>query len=233
MNRTLYSALLYLLSPLLILYLAIRAIKSPDYRGRWGERFGLSTLSRADLLIHSVSMGETLAAIPLIKQIQAAYPELSITITTTSPTGSAEVIKAFAGSVQHCYLPFDLPLCVARFLSQLQPKQIIIMETELWPNLIHQAKRRGIRLMLANARLSEKSANQYRGRPKLSLPMLRSLDLIAAQSPQAAQRFIDLGVEAEPVKVTGSLKFDLTIAPDLLEKAKELRKTWQDRKSVV
>lgn len=233
MNRTLYSALLYLLSPLLILYLAIRAIKSPDYRGRWGERFGLSTLSRADLLIHSVSMGETLAAIPLIKQIQAAYPELSITITTTSPTGSAEVIKAFAGSVQHCYLPFDLPLCVARFLSQLQPKQIIIMETELWPNLIHQAKRRGIRLMLANARLSEKSANQYRGRPKLSLPMLRSLDLIAAQSPQAAQRFIDLGVEAEPVKVTGSLKFDLTIAPDLLEKAKELRKTWQRMETPV
>ncbi|MCG9712694.1 lipid IV(A) 3-deoxy-D-manno-octulosonic acid transferase [Shewanella insulae] len=233
MNRSLYSALLYLLSPLLILYLAIRALKSPDYRGRWGERFGLSKLSRADLLIHSVSMGETLAAIPLIKQIQAAYPELSITITTTSPTGSAEVVKAFGESVQHCYLPFDLPLCVARFLSQLQPKEIIIMETELWPNLIHQAKRRGIKLMLANARLSERSANQYRGRPKLSLPMLRSLDTIAAQSPQAAQRFIDLGVEAERVKVTGSLKFDLSIAPELLEQAKGLRQTWQRMETPV
>ncbi|MCG9722873.1 lipid IV(A) 3-deoxy-D-manno-octulosonic acid transferase [Shewanella sp. Isolate7] len=233
MNRTLYSILLYLLSPLLILYLVIRAVKSPDYRGRWGERFGLAKLSKADLLIHSVSMGETLAAIPLIKQIQAVNPDLKLTITTTSPTGSAEVLKAFGESVQHCYLPFDLPLCVVRFLGQLQPKQIIIMETELWPNLIHQAKRRGIKLMLANARLSEKSANQYHARPKLSLPMLRSLDLIAAQSPQAAQRFIALGVDAERVKVTGSLKFDLTIAPDLLEQAKGLRQQWQRMETPV
>ncbi|QDF76996.1 MULTISPECIES: lipid IV(A) 3-deoxy-D-manno-octulosonic acid transferase [Shewanella] len=233
MNRPLYSALLYLLTPLLLVYLSIRALKSPDYRGRWSERFGLSSLEATDLLIHSVSMGETLAAIPLIKQIRAAYPKLNITITTTSPTGSAEVIKAFGDSVQHCYLPFDLPLCVARFLGQLQPKQLIIMETELWPNLIHQAKKRGIKLMLANARLSEKSAKQYQSRPRLSLPMLRSLDLIAAQSTQAAQRFIDLGVDAKRVKVTGSLKFDLTIQPGLLEKAKQLRKQWQRMETPV
>lgn len=119
MNRFFYSALLYLLSPLLLAYLAFRAIKSPDYRGRWGERFGLAQLKPTDLLIHSVSMGETLAAIPLIRLIMQMHPELSITVTTTSPTGSAEVRKAFGDQVQHCYLPFDLPWCVSRFLRQL------------------------------------------------------------------------------------------------------------------
>ncbi|QYJ86085.1 lipid IV(A) 3-deoxy-D-manno-octulosonic acid transferase [Shewanella mesophila] len=227
MNRILYSTLLYLLSPLLLLYLAMRAIKSPSYRGRWGERFGLKRLQPSDLLIHSVSMGETLAAIPLINKLMEQYPQLSITVTTTSPTGSAEVTKAFGDKVQHCYLPFDIPWCVARFIKQVQPKQCIIMETELWPNLIYQAKRRGIKLMLANARLSEKSAKQYQLRPKLSTPMLHSLDVIAAQSYQAAQRFIGLGVEPDRVKVCGSLKFDLSIEQQHVDKAITLRSQWQ------
>lgn len=227
MNRFIYSALLYLLLPLLVLYLAIRGFKSADYRSRWSERFGLVSLNRSDLLIHSVSMGETLAAIPLIKAIQQTYPELSITVTTTSPTGSAEVLKAFGTSVQHCYLPFDLSVCVQRFLKQVSPKQIVIMETELWPNLVHHASRSGIKLMLANARLSAKSAGKYRKQARLSIPMLQSLDLIAAQSPQAADRFISLGVKSEKVHVTGSLKFDLTIAKEKVEQAKSLRLDWQ------
>lgn len=227
MNRILYSALLYFLSPLLVLYLVIRAIKSPSYRGRWGERFGLSRLQPTDLLIHSVSMGETLAAIPLINKLMEQYPKLTVTVTTTSPTGSAEVTKAFGGRVQHCYLPFDLPWCVARFINQVQPKQCIIMETELWPNLVHQAKRRGIKLMLANARLSEKSAKQYQQRPKLSTPMLQALDVIAAQSNQAAKRFIALGVEPGKVKVCGSLKFDLAVGQQHIDKATLLRNQWQ------
>ncbi|RTR38260.1 3-deoxy-D-manno-octulosonic acid transferase [Shewanella canadensis] len=227
MNRFIYSILLYLLFPLLVIYLAVRAIKSPDYRGRWGERFGLTSLKGSDLLIHSVSMGETLAAIPLIRAIQQAHPRLTITVTTTSPTGSAEVIKAFGDSVQHCYLPFDLPFSVRRFLKQVNPQYCIIMETELWPNLIHQASRCGIKLMLANARLSEKSASQYQKQITLSQPMLQSLDSIAAQSQQAADRFIALGVSADRVEVCGSLKFDLTIADDKREQAKALRQQWR------
>ncbi|ABM22905.1 Three-deoxy-D-manno-octulosonic-acid transferase domain protein [Shewanella sp. W3-18-1] len=226
MNRFLYSTILYLLSPLLIVYLAFRAIKSPDYRGRWGERFGLTTLKSTDLLIHSVSMGETLAAIPLIRLIQQSHPELSITVTTTSPTGSAEVRKAFGDSVQHCYLPFDLPWCVQRFLSQVSPKWCVIMETELWPNLVAIVAKRGVRLMLANARLSAKSAAQYTKRPKLSRPMLQRLDVIAAQTQVEAQRFIELGVSPERVTVCGSLKFDLSITPERLANAKLLRQTW-------
>lgn len=226
MNRFLYSTILYLLSPLLIVYLAFRAIKSPDYRGRWGERFGLTRLKSTDLLVHSVSMGETLAAIPLIRLIMQSHPELSITVTTTSPTGSAEVRKAFGDSVQHCYLPFDLPWCVRRFLCQVSPKWCVIMETELWPNLVALAAKRGVRLMLANARLSAKSAAQYAKRPKLSRPMLQRLDVIAVQTQVEAQRFIELGVSPDRVTVCGSLKFDLSITPERLANAKLLRQTW-------
>ena len=226
MNRFLYSTILYLLSPLLIVYLAFRAIKSPDYRGRWGERFGLTRLKSTDVLVHSVSMGETLAAIPLIRLIMQSHPELSITVTTTSPTGSAEVRKAFGDSVQHCYLPFDLPWCVRRFLRQVSPKSCIIMETELWPNLVALAAKRGVRLMLANARLSAKSAAQYAKRPKLSRPMLQRLDVIAVQTQVEAQRFIELGVSPDRVTVCGSLKFDLSITPERLANAKLLRQTW-------
>ncbi|MCU8083949.1 MULTISPECIES: lipid IV(A) 3-deoxy-D-manno-octulosonic acid transferase [unclassified Shewanella] len=226
MNRFLYSTILYLLSPLLIVYLAFRAIKSPDYRGRWGERFGLTRLKSTDVLVHSVSMGETLAAIPLIRLIMQSHPELSITVTTTSPTGSAEVRKAFGDSVQHCYLPFDLPWCVRRFLRQVSPKSCIIMETELWPNLVALAAKRGVRLMLANARLSAKSAAQYAKRPKLSRPMLQRLDVIAVQTRVEAQRFIELGVSQDRVTVCGSLKFDLSITPERLANAKQLRQAW-------
>lgn len=226
MNRFLYSVILYLLSPLLIVYLAFRAIKSADYRGRWGERFGLTRLKPTELVIHAVSMGETLAAIPLIGLIQQLHPELSITVTTTSPTGSAEVRKAFGDKVQHCYLPFDLPWCVNRFLHQLSPKWCIIMETELWPNLVAIAAKRGVRLMLANARLSAKSAAQYAKYPQLSRPMLQRLDVIAVQTQVEAQRFIDLGVLAKNVIVCGSLKFDLTITPEHLVAAKRLRHDW-------
>lgn len=226
MNRFFYSTILYLLSPLLIVYLAFRAIKSPDYLGRWGERFGLTRLKSTDLLIHSVSMGETLAAIPLIRLIQQSHPELNITVTSSSPTGSAEVRKAFGDSVQHCYLPFDLAWCVDRFLSQLSPKWCIIMETELWPNLIAIAAKRGVRLMLANARLSAKSAAQYAKYPKLSQPMLQRLDIIAVQTQVEAQRFIKLGVSSDRITVCGSLKFDLSITPERLANAKLLRQTW-------
>ena len=233
MNRFLYSALLYLLLPLLILYLAFRAFKSSDYRTRWGERFGLIKLKQSELLIHCVSMGETLAAIPLINSMLQAYPSMSITVTTTSPTGSAEVIKAFGDSVQHCYLPFDLPICVNRFVKQLAPKCCIIMETELWPNLVHQASKFGVKLMLANARLSQKSAEQYQKRISLSRPMLRSLDMIAAQSDQAVERFIDLGVSPNQIKVCGSLKFDLNIPADKMAQAKRLRQQWRDNSEPV
>jgi len=227
MNRRLYSVLLYLLSPLLLLYLTIRGVKSADYRQRWSERFAMKRLQQTDLLIHCVSMGETLAAILLIKQIQKSHPNLSITVTTTSPTGSAEVLRAFADEVQHCYLPFDLAWCSRRFVQRISPQFCIIMETELWPNLIHYLKRSGAKVLLANARLSQKSADAYQKRPRLNLPMLQSVDAIAAQSAHTAERFVALGVARDKVTVCGSLKFDLNIDQARIDAARVMRTNWQ------
>lgn len=238
MNRFLYTVLLYVLSPLLLVYLGFRAIKSVDYRGRWGERFGLAKLMPTDVLIHSVSMGETLAAIPLIRLIRQHYPDLHLTVTTTSPTGSAQVRRAFAaelnaGQMQHCYLPFDLLWSVKRFLRQLSPKWCLIMETELWPNLVAVAKQQGVKLMLANGRLSAKSAAQYAKHPRLTAPMLGRLDAIAVQTQAEALRFIKLGVPSDNISVCGSLKFDLTISPELADKALQLRQGWQRASSPI
>ncbi|MGI2171027.1 lipid IV(A) 3-deoxy-D-manno-octulosonic acid transferase [Shewanella sp. MF05960] len=227
MNRTIYSFFLYLLFPLVVMYLAFRAIKSPDYRRRWSERFGFAKLKPTDVLVHSVSMGETLAAIPLIRRLMAQYPQYTFTVTTTSPTGSAEVVKAFGDSVQHCYLPFDFAYAVKRFLRQIQPKHMIVMETELWPNLLYFAKKQGASLILANARLSQKSAAKYASKPRLSAPMLMLLDVILVQTQAESERFIALGVQAQKIHVCGSLKFDLTIDPDKKQQAIETRNQWQ------
>ncbi|HEW9974510.1 TPA: lipid IV(A) 3-deoxy-D-manno-octulosonic acid transferase [Shewanella algae] len=233
MNLSRYSLLLYLLSPLLLLYLAFRALKSPDYRGRWGERFGLFKAKPTDLLIHTVSMGETLAAVPLIKALMQANPDLSVTVTTTSPTGSREVNKAFGDTVQHCYLPFDLPWCVRRFLNRLKPANLIVMETELWPNLLHQAKKQGVGIMLANARLSAKSAAKYQKWAGLSLPMLQLLDKVAVQTQAEAERFIALGVAGDKLSVCGSLKFDLQLDQHKITKARGERQLWGRASSPV
>ncbi|MCL2915087.1 lipid IV(A) 3-deoxy-D-manno-octulosonic acid transferase [Shewanella corallii] len=231
MNRIGYSILVTLLSPLLLLYLALRGRKSPDYKKRWGERFGMTSLRSTDLLLHSVSMGETLAAVPLIRRLLSQHPELTLTITTSSPTGSAEVVKAFAnelqaGRVQHCYLPFDLPVCIKRFIRQLSPKVCIIMETELWPNLIHYAAGSGAKVILANGRLSAKSFAQYQKWPGISGPMLSKLDMLAVQTQAEAERYVELGVPGDKVQVCGSLKFDLQLDTRLRPTSMAMRTEW-------
>ncbi|MBR9728626.1 lipid IV(A) 3-deoxy-D-manno-octulosonic acid transferase [Shewanella intestini] len=227
MTRYIYSCLLYLLSPLVIMYLLLRSVKSPDYRKRWSERFGFNPLIKTDVLFHCVSMGETLAAVNLIKQLMAQNPDKTFTITTTSPTGSEQVVNAFGDQVQHCYLPLDFSFAVKRFLRQVKPQLCVIMETELWPNLVHFAHNQQIKIILANARLSQKSADKYQAKPKLSLPMLRCLDQILVQTQIEAERFMALGVSAANIKVTGSVKFDITIDPVQQQRAVALRSQWQ------
>ena len=129
--------------------------------------------------------------------------------------------------IQHCYLPYDLPCAARRFLDRVQPRLAVIMETELWPNHIHECARRGIPVALANARLSERSAKGYGRFAKLTGPMLAEMSLFAVQTEAEAQRFRDLGGRAPTVEVTGSIKFDLTIDPQLLQRAAELRGQWQ------
>lgn len=231
MNRTLYTLLFYLGLPLVALRLWLRARKAPAYARRIGERFsiGLPTMRPGGIWVHAVSVGESIAAAPMIRGLLERYPQLPITVTCMTPTGSERIKAMFASDprIQHCYLPYDLPCAAARFLERVQPKLAVIMETELWPNHIHQCAKRGIPVALANARLSQRSAKGYGRFAKLTQPMLAEMSLLAVQTEAEAQRFRDLGARPETVEVTGSIKFDLSIDPQLLARAAELRGQWQ------
>ncbi|QQZ42644.1 lipid IV(A) 3-deoxy-D-manno-octulosonic acid transferase [Pseudomonas sp. SK3(2021)] len=231
MNRTLYTALFYLGLPLVAIRLWLRARKAPAYARRLGERFswGLPAMQPGGIWVHAVSVGESIAAAPMIRALLARYPQLPITVTCMTPTGSERIQALFANEprIQHCYLPYDLPCAAARFLDRVRPKLAVIMETELWPNHIHQCAKRGIPVALANGRLSERSAKGYGRFNKLTAPMLAQMSLLAVQTEAEAERFRQLGARPETVEVTGSIKFDLSIDPQLLVRASELRQQWQ------
>ncbi|PYY85901.1 3-deoxy-D-manno-octulosonic acid transferase [Pseudomonas sp. TKO26] len=231
MNRTLYTALFYLGLPLVAIRLWLRSRKAPAYAKRIGERFslGLPVMQTGGIWVHAVSVGESIAAAPMIRALLARHPQLPITVTCMTPTGSERIQALFAHEprIQHCYLPYDLPCAAARFLDRVQPKLAVIMETELWPNHIDQCARRGIPVALANARLSARSAKGYGRFAGLTAPMLAQMSLFAVQTEAEAQRFRELGARPETVEVTGSIKFDLSIDPQLLVRAAELRQQWQ------
>ncbi|RSC28769.1 3-deoxy-D-manno-octulosonic acid transferase [Pseudomonas putida] len=230
MNRTLYTLLFHLGLPLVALRLFLRGRKAPAYRQRIAERFAckLPAMRQGGIWVHAVSVGESIAAAPMVKALLTAYPDLPITLTCMTPTGSERIRAMFASEprVQHCYLPYDLPWAAARFLDHVRPKLGIIMETELWPNHIHQCARRGIPVALANARLSERSARGYARFAGLTRPMLEEMSLIAVQTETEAERFRSLGARAQCVQVTGSIKFDLKVDDQLLPRARQLREQW-------
>lgn len=231
MNRTLYTALFYLGLPLVAIRLWLRSRKAPAYAKRIGERFsyGMPPLQPGGIWVHAVSVGESIAAAPMIRALLQRYPQLPITVTCMTPTGSERIQALFVNEprIQHCYLPYDLPCAAARFLDHAKPKLAVIMETELWPNHIHQCAKRGIPVALANGRLSERSARGYGRFSKLTAPMLAEMSFFAVQTEAEAQRFRNLGARPQTVEVTGSIKFDLTIDPQLLQRAAELRGQWQ------
>ncbi len=230
MARLLYTLLIYLCLPLILLRLLWRGGRAPAYRRRWGERFGfVERLPDAQpvIWVHSVSVGETIAAAPMIRRLQKKYPDATLLVTTMTPTGSAQVKKIFGNRVEHCYAPYDMPDAIARFLRRTHPAILVIMETELWPNLIHACHQRAIPAVLANARLSAKSAAGYAKVGRLSRPMLRELTAIAAQTKADGERFIQLGVSNTALEITGNIKFDLQLDAALREKAALLKKQWQ------
>jgi len=235
MNRTLYTLLFHLGLPLVALRLFLRSRKAPAYAQRVGERFalGLPALKPGGIWVHAVSVGESIAAAPMIRALMQRHPGLPITVTCMTPTGSERIRALFGDQVQHCYLPYDLPWAAARFLDRARPVLGVIMETELWPNHIHQCARRGIPVALANARLSERSARGYARFAGLTRPMLEEMSWIAVQTEAEAERFRQLGARPQCVSVTGSIKFDLTIDPELLARANELRGLWQAQRRPV
>jgi 3-deoxy-D-manno-octulosonic-acid transferase len=228
MNRALYNVLFHLALPLIFLRLLWRARRAPAYRGRIAERFGLGlpVLRPGGIWVHAVSVGESIAAAPMIRELMQRYPDLPMTITCMTPTGSERIRALFGDRVQHCYLPYDLPWPMGRLLDRLQPRLAVVVETELWPNLINQCTRRGVPVALVNGRLSERSARGYARFGRLTAPMLGQLDWLAVQSEVEAERFRQLGARAEAVEVTGSIKYDLQIDPQLPASAAALRSEW-------
>ena len=234
MLQLLYTTLFYLIQPFIWLRLWVRGRKAPAYRKRWGERYGYykQPLKPGGILMHSVSVGETLAAIPLVRALRHRYPDLPITVTTMTPTGSERVLSAFGNDVQHVYLPYDLPDALNRFLNAVDPKLVLVMETELWPNLIAALHKRQIPLVIANARLSARSAKGYARLGDFIRTLLRRITLIAAQNEEDGERFIALGAKRNQLTVTGSLKFDISVTPQLASRAVTLRRQWAPHRPV-
>jgi 3-deoxy-D-manno-octulosonic-acid transferase len=202
---------------------------APNYRKRWLQRFGFFTppeLNKDTIWLHAVSVGETLAAVPLVKALQTKYPDHRLLITCMTPTGSERITAAFGDSVDHSYAPYDTPDAVARFLRRVQPKMLIIMETELWPNTVAGCYKRQIPVILANGRLSEKSARGYGRVPGLSAPMLGQLTAVAAQHGDDGARFTELGLSAKNLYITGNIKFDLDLSAEVRQSAEALRQQW-------
>jgi 3-deoxy-D-manno-octulosonic-acid transferase len=223
-RRALYSAALTLLTPLAFTRLAWKGRSNPDYRVRWGERLGFVATTHVKLFpvkprlwIHAVSVGEVIAATPLIRAWKVQRPDWAVLVTTTTPTGSRQLRRAFGETIEHVYLPYDLPGAVRRFFKRTQPTRGVIMETELWPNLFAEARQRGIPLILANARLSERSLRGYAKVRGLVAETLACVSLIAARDAQDVARFITLGASQDKVEALGNLKFDLEIALETRE----------------
>ena len=214
MTRLLYQVLLVLALPWVWVRLKVRARREPAYRLRREERFGHVPpgLSTGVIWFHTVSAGETNAAAPVIRAVQEHFPDDTFLVTTMTPTGSARVTSLLGDTVEHCYAPYDYPWAVARFLRRVRPRALVLMETELWPNLVEQTAASGASVYLVNARLSARSYRGYRRVGPLIRRMLGSIEGIVCQYEDTAARFRSLG--ARSVEVTGSVKFDAEMPPD-------------------
>jgi 3-deoxy-D-manno-octulosonic-acid transferase len=211
--RGLYSAVLYVLAPVTVYHLIWRGFRQPAYFERWNERYARYPGAPVDtpVWVHAVSMGEVNAAAPLVDALLAADPSRRILVTTITPTGSARVRALWGDRVEHVYLAYDLSGAVHRFLAHFRPRIALILETELWPNLLFCCRDAGIPAYIVNARLSERSLRGYRALRALLSRALRTLRRVAAQSPGDAERFRRLGAPDDAVVVTGNLKYDIAI----------------------
>jgi 3-deoxy-D-manno-octulosonic-acid transferase len=229
MTRFIYTLAVLALLPWALLHLLWRARRQPEYLRHWGERFGMfGAVSPAPTLwLHAVSVGETRAAQPLVAALRQRYPDHRILFTHMTPTGRATSEALFGDSVDRIYLPYDTPWAMRRFLRHYRPEFGLIMETELWPNLIAACRRESVPLRLVNARLSQRSAGRYAKFPALTREALRGLVAIGAQSTADAARLEALG--AQGVTVTGNIKFDIEAPEQQLALGREFRLRYGSR----
>ena len=235
-QRAAYTALHWLVMPVVAVRLVYRASGNRAYLKHLRERVGLVTRSdngERPLWLHAVSVGEVQASVPIVRELKAAHPHLPVLVTVTTPTGRQRVTQAMPDGVSLCYIPYDLPPFMKRFLDTIRPRVLVVMETELWPNLLAMCAARDIPVVLANARMSARSANGYRRFFSLSRDMLRSLSGLAVQSQADATRLLSLGAPMERVVITGSVKFDAPVPASLREQGQVLRRYWGARRSVL
>lgn len=223
--RILYNLLTYVLLIPYTIYWLLRALVNDSYRHRLAQRFGFAYQRlEPSLWVHAVSVGEVVAAAPLIRALLERYPQHPLLLTTVTPTGAARAQSLFGDAIAHAYIPFETPDAVNRFFRRAQPKIAMIMETEIWPNLYHGCGTRRIPLVLVSARISPRSVNSYRKLLPLFRETLSHGIVIAAQSEADAERFISLGASEQRTRVTGNIKFDTELPPDLLARGQALRR---------
>jgi 3-deoxy-D-manno-octulosonic-acid transferase len=226
--RVVYVLLTYLLAPLVIAMEGWKALWNPEYRGRLGQRLGFITPQpeAGSLWLHAVSVGEVQAAAGLIRALKQRFPGVPVVVTTVTPTGAQRARALFGESVRHCYLPYDLPGSVRRFLDGVQPRVAIILETEIWPTLYNALGGRGIPLVIASARLSTRSVDRYRRMASLFKETLSHGIVIGAQTAADAERFRAIGAAEGRVQVTGNVKFDLEIPAATIAEGQGFRARW-------
>lgn len=233
MVRTLYTLILSILSPLLLIGLYKSKPGKPSIGKRWKEHFGLTpkTTAQHPLWVHAVSVGEVIAATPLIKALKQRNPSLPIVVTTTTSTG-AEQVEKLGDLVEHRYMPIDFCFAVRGFLKAVKPQKMVIIETELWPNTLYSVAKSGVPITVVNARLSEKSRKNYqRVQPVFNL-VHPSLTQILCQSQADADRFSQLGVEPNKLHATGSIKFDIQVPDQVRQQSQQLRQQLGVKRSV-
>lgn len=225
MARLFYSILWWLLLPFLFLRLWWRGRQAPAYRWRWRERLGSYACppAKACVWIHAVSVGETLAAAPMIEALLKQHPETPILVTTTTPTGSERVGALFGDRVMHVYAPWEIPSAITGLFRHFNPQLVLLLETELWPNIVAAAAQRQVPVMLINGRLSARSARGYARVLALVKPMLEAFHMLAVQTRADAERFIALGARPEQLQITGSVKFDIGVSERQRAQAEQWR----------
>jgi 3-deoxy-D-manno-octulosonic-acid transferase len=226
MMRLVYGVLTRVAAPAVFAATLVRAAKDPAYRAHLGERFGLGgRLAMPSIWLHAVSVGEVSAAAALVRALHASHPDVPLVLTTATPTGRAQAATLFGADVEVRFLPYDTAGSVRRFLARIRPLAAIIMETELWPNLLHECGRRGVPVLFASARLAARSVPRYRRFGTLFSAGLRNA-WVAAQSSADADRFIALGADPARTRVVGNLKFDMRLGEAVAESGRELRRRY-------
>jgi 3-deoxy-D-manno-octulosonic-acid transferase len=240
--RVLYNLALMMVAPFLPLRLWWRGRREPGYRHHVSERFGFyrapASAGTADtaearplLWLHAVSLGETRAAYPLVRALREKFPDHRLLVTQMTATGREAAVNLYGDHASIAFLPYDLPWAVRRFLAHFRPQAGIVMETEVWPNLLRECRRAGVPVILANARLSQRSARGYARVASLARQAFADLTIVGAQTAVDAERFRTLGASA--VEITGNMKFDVTTSPELVARGQALRDRWGGRPTLL